>query len=196
MREQDRVLRDQIALVTRAADFAARHHKGQTRKGASGEPFFHHLAEVACLLATTLDEPNAFLVAAGWLHDTVEKTDVTAEQLRSEFGDFVADIVAEVTDDPSLSEAERRRSQVVETPGKSEGARLLKLSDKTSNLRLLAVDPPPDWDAAQSIAYLEWGEAVAQSCRGLNEALESAFDIAAGAARAALLARFPTLASP
>lgn len=66
MTEVDRVLRDQIALVTHAAGFAARMHAGQTRKGESGPAYILHLAEVADLLAKALEEPDAELVAAAW----------------------------------------------------------------------------------------------------------------------------------
>ena len=99
MREYDRVLRDYIALVTGAADFAARRHAGQTRKGTAAEPYVIHLAEVASLLADTAEEPDAALVAAGWLHDTLEDTTTERDELERLFGKPVTDIVVEVTDD-------------------------------------------------------------------------------------------------
>jgi (p)ppGpp synthase/HD superfamily hydrolase len=99
MREYDKALRDDVALVTRAADFAARRHSGQVRKGAAREPYLNHLAEVATLLAETAGEPDAWLVAAGWLHDTVEDTATEREELAERFGEEIAALVAEVTDD-------------------------------------------------------------------------------------------------
>src|SRR4051794_26522257 len=186
MREHDRVLRDHVALVTRAADFAARRHCGQTRKGAAAEPYINHLAEVASLLATTAEEPDAYLVAAGWLHDTLEDTATEREELEHLFNKLVSDVVAEVTDDKSLPKAERKRLQVLHTPRKSELARLLKLADKTSNLRSLAASPPADWDVERRLAYIEWAEQVVVSCKGLRPALDAAFEAAVVSARQAI----------
>jgi (p)ppGpp synthase/HD superfamily hydrolase len=193
MREYDRVLRDHLALVNRAADFAARRHVNQRREGASQEPYINHLAEVANLLATTAAEPDAHLVAAGWLHDTLEDTHTTKEELEKEFGRFVTDIVLEVTDDKSLPKGTRKRLQVATTAGKSREARLLEIADKTSNVSALAVSPPPDWGPGRMADYVRWAEDVVVSCRGLNAEPEKAFDMAAAAARAAILATDPDL---
>jgi (p)ppGpp synthase/HD superfamily hydrolase len=105
MRGHDKVLRDHVALVTRAADFAARRHSGQVRKGAAREPYLNHLAEVAALLAETAEEPDAWLVAAGWLHDTIEDTATEREELAEHFGEKIAAVVAVVTYDMSLPTA-------------------------------------------------------------------------------------------
>jgi len=190
MREYDRTLRDHVALVTQAADFAARQHCGQTRKGAAAEPYINHLAEVAALLAVTAEEPDAHLVAAGWLHDTLEDTATERETLEQLFGKLVSDIVAEVTDDKSLPKAERKRLQVLHTPHKSESARLVKLADKTSNLRSLAASPPSDWDIERRLAYIEWAEQVAASCKGLRSELDAAFEAAVVSARQAVASVF------
>ncbi len=186
MREHDRTLRDHVALVTRAAAFAGRRHAGQIRKHTAAEPFLFHLAEVAELLAIALDEPDAYLVAAGWLHDAVEKADVTEYELASEFGPFVASIVMEVSDDQSLPQAERRRLQVMDAPKKSAAARMLKLADKTSNLRALAANAATAGPRDELLAEIEFAEAVAAFCRGLNQTLDGAFSEAVAAARSSL----------
>lgn len=174
---------DGILLVLKAADFAARAHAGQRRKGAAQEPYVNHLAEVAQLLGEATQGKDPGLIAAGWLHDTLEDTEVDREQLEAEFGAAIAGIVAEVTDDKSLSKNERKRRQIDDTPGKSRAARLLKLADKTSNLRSLAASPPAGWETGRRQEYIEWAEAVVASCRGLNDFLELRFDEAAEAAR-------------
>jgi (p)ppGpp synthase/HD superfamily hydrolase len=191
MREYDKVLRSHVALVTRAADFAARKHVNQRRKGANQEPYINHLAEVARLLATTAVEPDASLVAAGWLHDTLEDTDTTKEELEKEFGRLVTDIVLEVTDDKSLPKETRKRLQIETTGAKSREARLLKIADKTSNVFAVAVSRPVDWDTARVADYVRWAQAVVASCRGLNAELEKAFDMAVSAAHAHILATDP-----
>lgn len=179
----DSVLRDHILLVTRAAEFGTRRHSGQTRKGASREPYVNHLAEVAALLATTTEEPDAHLVAAGWLHDAVEDTETSGEELKQLFGRYVADLVAEVTDDKSLSKAQRKRLQVERAPHKSPGARAIKIADKISNLNSLVSSPPDDWDRERVTIYIDWAEDVVAGCRGVNETLEALFDRAVAEAR-------------
>src|SRR6187200_3702750 len=96
-----------LRLVSEAADLAARRHNGMARKGRGNEPYVNHLAEVANLLALVTDGADAELVAAGWLHDTIEDTETTREELAEEFGARVADIVVEVTDDMSLPKGRR-----------------------------------------------------------------------------------------
>lgn len=179
----DSVLRDHVLLVTRAAEFAARRHSGQTRKGAAREPYVNHLAEVASLLAATTEEPDASLVAAGWLHDTVEDTKTSDEELRQLFGRRIADLVAEVTDDKSRPKAERKGFQVERAPHKSPGARAIKIADEISNLNSLISSPPDDWDRERVAIDIGWAEEVVAGCRGVNEALEAMFDRAVAEAR-------------
>ncbi|QRE77031.1 HD domain-containing protein [Methylobacterium aquaticum] len=186
MSPYDKVLREHVALVARAADFAARRHADQRRKGAAREPYVNHLAEVAALLADTADAPNAWLVAAGWLHDSIEDTGTTHEELTVLFGPVVADLVTEVTDDKSLPKAERKRLQVERGPHKSPDAKAIKIADKISNLRSLASSPPDDWDRTRLLDYVAWAERVVAGCRGTNAALESIFDQSADAARRAV----------
>jgi len=124
-----------LRLVSEAADFAARRHTGQQRKGRGNEPYVNHLAEVANLLSISTDGTDAELVAAGWLHDTIEDTATTREELAQTFGERVAALVVEVTDDMTLPKAERRQKQIVDAPRKSPGARLIKIADKISNIR-------------------------------------------------------------
>jgi (p)ppGpp synthase/HD superfamily hydrolase len=170
-----------IILVTTAADFAARRHIDQRRKGAAREPYINHLIEVAALLSEGTND--AVLVAAGLLHDTLEDTATEYEELVTHFGAQIAGIVAEVTDDKSLPKAERKQRQVSGVAQKSVQARLLKIADKTSNLRAIANSPPAHWDVARQIEYIDWSEQVVAGCRGLNPSLEREFDNAAALAR-------------
>jgi (p)ppGpp synthase/HD superfamily hydrolase len=174
-------------LVAQAADFAARRHCEQRRKGVAREPYVNHLAEVAVLLAETTNDP--VLVAAGFLHDTLEDTATEFEELEALFGRDVANLVAEVTDDKSLPKAARKQRQVTGAASKTTGARMIKIADKTSNLRAIASSPPADWGIERALEYVEWAEQVVANCRGLNAALEQAFDAAASDARAAIKGR-------
>ena len=167
-----------LVLLTRAADYAARQHGAQRRKGEAAEPYINHLTEVAALLAEATGGQDVVLLMGGLLHDTLEDTDATYEDIEQRFGPEVAALVAEVTDDKSLPKEERKRLQIAKTAGKSRRAKLLKLADKTSNLRGLMHSPPVGWTEARLRDYVVWAEAVVRSCRGLNPKLEAAFDAA------------------
>jgi (p)ppGpp synthase/HD superfamily hydrolase len=177
--------------LLRAMDLAARLHSGQTRKGPAGEPYVNHVVEVACLLAEATEGRDEILIMGALLHDVLEDAPKTpgeraalAETIGCQFGPDVLALVEEVTDAPSASEAERWRNQVEAAPHKSDRGKLLKIADKTSNLREIVRDPPPHWDRDHLVGYIEWGRDVVAGCRGLNAALEAAFDATYAEARA------------
>jgi (p)ppGpp synthase/HD superfamily hydrolase len=171
--------RSDVALLARAWRVAAERHVDHRRKGSRAEPYVNHLAEVADLVAEATGGADARLVAAAVLHDTIEDTDMTQAELAALFGDDVAGLVAEVTDDTTLSRAERQRLQIAHAPARSARAKLLRLADKTSNLRSLLSSPPTDWGIERRRAYLAWARAVAAGLRGANAWLEAEFDRAA-----------------
>ena len=175
-----------ILAVARALDFAARKHSKQRRKGEAGEPYVNHLAEVARLVAEATGGKDTVAVLAALLHDAIEDTPTTREELEREFGREVADVVAEVTDDKSLPKAERKRLQVENAPRKSARARLIKVADKTSNLRSIAGSPPVGWDLKRQREYFDWAARVVAGCRGVNASLEKWFDEAHAAGLEAL----------
>jgi (p)ppGpp synthase/HD superfamily hydrolase len=165
--------------VLLAADAAARWHVHQRRKGSAQEPYINHLLEVASLVthATGGDDPN--VVIAALLHDAVEDQGVTPETIAGDFGQHVADIVMEVSDDKSLPKEERKRKQVEDAPKKSREAKLIKLADKTSNVRAVANSPAPDWSVQRRLEYIGWAKQVVAGLRGTSPWLEQQFDEAA-----------------
>lgn len=167
---------NEIVKIVRALDFAARKHVGQKRKGEAGEPYVNHLAEVALMLAEATDGRDPNLVIAGLLHDTIEDQDVKYEELLAEFGKDVADLVVEVTDDESLPKEERKRLQVETAPIKSERAKMLKIADKTANLRSIRSSPPSHWSQERKHQYFDWAARVVAGCRGVSKPLEALFD--------------------
>ncbi len=172
-----------IRLVSEAAELAARRHSGMQRKGRSDQPYINHLAEVANLLSLATSGADAELVAAGWLHDTIEDTETSHDELAQRFGLRVADLVAEVTDDMSLPKGERRQKQVEDAPKKSAGAKLIKIADKISNIRA-RVAPEPSQEQRDDLAdYLGFAEKVAAGCRGVNAVLDRMFDETVALAR-------------
>lgn len=165
--------------VLRAADAAARWHAHQRRKGISQEPYINHLLEVASLVteATGGSDPN--LVIAALLHDAIEDQEVPAQMIAREFGKQVSEIVMEVTDDKTLPKEERKRRQIETAPKKSREAKLIKLADKTSNLRTIASSPAADWSVKRRLEYVAWARTVVAGLRGTSAWLEGQFDDAA-----------------
>lgn len=162
--------------VLRAADAAARWHVHQRRKGVAQEPYVNHLLEVASLVAEATDGTDPNLVIAALLYDAIEDQEVSRKMIVEVFGVDVADLVAEVTDDKSLPKQVRKELQVERAASKTRRAKLLKLADKTSNLRALASSPPPDWSADRRLAYVAWARSVAEGLRGTNGWIEGQFD--------------------
>jgi guanosine-3',5'-bis(diphosphate) 3'-pyrophosphohydrolase len=167
-----------IALILEAAAFAADRHRNQRRKDEQASPYINHPLAIARILATEGKVTDPAILCAALLHDTIEDTETSLEELHDRFGAAVAGIVAEVTDDQSLPRAERKRLQVVKAAGKSESARIVKIADKISNLRDIVEAPPASWSDARKRDYFLWAGDVAAGLRGLNPALDSAFDAA------------------
>jgi len=172
--------------VLRAAEMAARWHVHQRRKGIAQEPYVNHLLEVASLVAEATGGTDPNLVIAALLHDAVEDQEVTVEGLASEFRQHVAEIVMEVTDDKSLPKEERKRKQGENAGRKSDKAKLIKLADKTSNLRALASSPAADWSIERRLEYIEWAKSVVAGLRGTSPWLEQQFDEAVAVAERSL----------
>ena len=165
-----------VLTIMRALDFAARKHSGHRRKGVAEEPYINHLTEVALLLAEATGGKDTNLIAAGLLHDCIEDQDVKYEELVQLFGEDVAGLVGVVTDDKSLPKAERKRLQIVETPHRSDRAKMLKLADKISNLHSMKFSPPKKWDAQRRREYFEWAKAVIDGCGDVSPLLKAKFD--------------------
>lgn len=168
-------------LVARARAFAREVHASQRRRDAAASPYFIHLEKVAALV-TRFGGSEAAICAA-WLHDTVEDQPVSPEQLAAEFGPQIASIVAELTDDKELPKAERKRLQEVNAPGKSPEAALVKLADKSSNIRAVGATPPVGWPDARRLDYVAWGERVVNALPPLPREARDHFDAVVAEAR-------------
>jgi (p)ppGpp synthase/HD superfamily hydrolase len=174
--------------VLKAADAAARWHMHQRRKGEAQEPYINHLLEVAQLVAEATDGRDPNLVIAALLHDAIEDCEVSREEIATTFGEDVATLVVAVTDDKNLKKEIRKKLQVDGAPHQPRRAKLLKLADKTSNLRSMAASPPAKWSLERKLDYLAWARAVAHGLRGVNPWLEARFDAAADTAERAVRA--------
>ena len=165
-----------VQRILAAARFAAEKHAGQKRKGLAAEPYINHLIEVAELIAASSDVLDVNLVMAGFLHDTIEDTVVTATELERLFGADVAALVVEATDDKSLPKETRKALQVKHAPHKSPRAQILKLADKISNLRSMLASPPADWSRERRRQYCEWAQQVVSGFTSPNGLLQAEFD--------------------
>jgi len=159
-----------------AASFAARKHTGQTRKGDDAAPYINHPLEVANLLANIGKVDDFNILIAAVLHDTIEDTETTKEEITELFNAEVCGYVLEVTDDKSLPKAARKQKQIEHAPHLSNGAKQVKLADKISNITDVMKNPPAGWSLERRIEYIEWGEKVVAGLRGANADLEKHFD--------------------
>jgi len=167
-----------LALLFKALAFAAHKHRDQRRKDAEASPYINHPIALAELLAGEGGVADTEVLAAALLHDTIEDTATSAEELRAEFGARIAAMVEEVTDDKALPKADRKRLQIEHAAALSPGAKLVKLADKICNLRDVADRPPAKWDLQRRQEYFEWAKRVIDGLRGIHPGLESAFDAA------------------
>jgi guanosine-3',5'-bis(diphosphate) 3'-pyrophosphohydrolase len=164
------------ALILRAAAFAAHKHRDQRRKDAAASPYINHPLTLACILSGEGGVTDAATLCAALLHDTVEDTDTSPEEIEAQFGAEIRSIVEEVTDDKSLLKAERKRAQVDHAAHISDKAKLVKLADKIANLRDVASSPPADWPLKRRQEYFDWGKEVIDQLRGVHPKLEGVFD--------------------
>lgn len=131
-----------------------------------------------------VDDTNVLVAAL--LHDVVEDTDTTYDEIRDRFGDDVARIVAEVTDDKGLKKKERKELQVEHAPTLSAGAKLIKIADKISNVREIANDPPKKWKPGRRRKYFDWAERVVNAMGPVDPEMRLVFDKVLADARAQL----------
>lgn len=175
----------ELLRVLRAAEMASAWHVGQRRKGEAQEPYVNHLLEVAGMVGAATGGADANLVIAALLHDAIEDCDVSGATIEAAFGADVRALVEAVTDDKTQPKATRKQAQIDRAPGKPLRAKLLKIADKTSNLRSMAASPPANWTVARRLDYVEWARAVVAGARGSHAGLEADFDAAAAEAEAA-----------
>ncbi|MFN7930656.1 MAG: HD domain-containing protein [Blastocatellia bacterium] len=177
---------NQIAAhLLQALQFAAQKHRDQRRKDEEASPYINHPIEVAELIARVGQITDVVVLQSAILHDTVEDTMTTAEEIESLFGADVRRVVAEVTDDKTLPKAQRKLLQIEHAPHISSQAKLVKLADKISNIRAIIETPPADWPLERKREYLDWTARVVAGLRGVNEPLEALYDqlLAEGRAR-------------
>lgn len=163
---------ERAPYLKKAAHFAAQKHQGQYRKDAAKTPYIVHPLGVAKILMEEGGVTSPVVLKAALLHDTLEDTSATEEEIAKLFGKRVLGIVKEVTNDPSLSGEENKMLQIAHAPSMSQEAKLVKLADRLYNVRDLC-PPPPAWTAEKVAGYYDWGQKLLDALEGTNPILEA-----------------------
>lgn len=164
-----------LKLIFKALDFAADKHKNQNRKGADSTPYINHPIKVAKLLVDVGGVTDLDIILAALLHDTIEDTETTKEELFERFGENITNYVVEMTDDKSLEKSIRKELQIKNAPHKSQGAKLIKICDKICNITDVIENPPHWWDNERRKRYLHWAEQVVKALGEVNPELQIIF---------------------
>ncbi|MBF0289827.1 MAG: bifunctional (p)ppGpp synthetase/guanosine-3',5'-bis(diphosphate) 3'-pyrophosphohydrolase [SAR324 cluster bacterium] len=164
-----------MTLILKSIQFAAHKHRDQLRKDGQ-TPYINHPIEVAEVLWVEGKVRDPRLIAAAILHDTIEDTETTPDELRGLFGQKILSWVQEVTDDKSLSKAKRKHMQVIHAPTASKGAKQIKIADKICNIRDLIRRPPAKWHVDRKQEYLTWSDQVVEGLHGCNQLLEVSYE--------------------
>jgi len=167
------------SLLDRAIMFAVRAHSGTERRG-KGFPYIVHPMEAVSIAATIT--PDQEILAAAALHDTVEDTDVTVDQIRSEFGERIASLVAAETDAVMAGKTEhetwheRKQAAIDRLARVSRDAKIVAMGDKLSNMRAIARDYAMQGDALWNLFHVNDPKEHEWHYRGLADALRDLKD--------------------
>ena len=164
-----------MELVLQAAAFAAEKHRNQRRKDEEASPYINHPIQLAYILVQA-DIEDPVVLAAALLHDTIEDTNTTLDELEIVFGYEITNIVAECSDDKRLTKLERKQAQVDHAAHISHKAKLVKLADKIANVSDMNGAPPAGWSQERKREYYDWAKQVVDRMRGTHAVLESRFD--------------------
>ena len=162
--------------LIQALAFASAKHRDQRRKDVCASPYINHPIQLVDVLCNEAGVEDINVLTGAILHDTVEDTETTADELTQHFGQQICDIVVEVSDDANLCKADRKQEQINHAATLSDEAKLVKLADKICNLRDVADNPPAGWEIERRQEYFDWALAVIDGLRGIHPVLEAIFD--------------------
>jgi GTP diphosphokinase / guanosine-3',5'-bis(diphosphate) 3'-diphosphatase len=169
-------MNESTGLLLKAIHFSAGKHRDQRRKDVAESPYINHPIELAQTLWEIGGVRDEVPLVAAILHDTIEDTQTTPDEIRALFGEEILSVVLEVTDDKSLPKQARKQLQIEHAPRISQAAKLVKLADKICNLSDLIHSPPRAWTLERRKEYVLWTEQVVAGLRGTNMALENRYD--------------------
>ena len=163
------------SLLDKAINFAVDAHKGTERRG-KGFPYIVHPMEAMAIVATMTADQE--LLAAAALHDTVEDTSVTVDELRRSFGERIASLVADESDilvegqSSEQSWQERKRAAIAHLAGASHDAKVVAMGDKLSNMRAIARDYAVQGDTLWELFHVKDKKLHEWHYRGLADSLK------------------------
>ena len=169
---------ESLPVLIRALEFASRKHSTQRRKDHDASPYINHPISLISILAVETGIHDGDVLCAALLHDTIEDTDTTRTELERHFGEKIAAIVGEVTDDKMLPKHERKQLQVDHAHALGRAAGLVKLADKIANLRDMSDNPPRGWDLQRRQEYFDWAKQVVENIADPPPWLRRLFDAA------------------
>jgi guanosine-3',5'-bis(diphosphate) 3'-pyrophosphohydrolase len=165
----------ELRLLVKAMSFAAHKHRDQRRKDKEASPYINHPIGLTDVLVNVGNITDIDTICAALLHDTIEDTETTPQELVENFGVKISNIVMEVTDDKTLNKAARKQAQIDHARHLSKEARAIKLADKICNLGDVS-SSPPDWPLKRRQQYFDWARNVIDGLRGDWSELEAEFD--------------------
>lgn len=158
-------------LIAKARLFAKSRHAGQFRKQPPHPPYFTHVEEVAHLLEE-YGVTDPITLASAYLHDTIEDTDTTGDELEKEFGVDVAIIVEDLTHIFKFKTPYEKVMQISHALTLCERGKVIKIADKIVNARSM----PDSWSEEKKYRYVVESLGVVNGCRGINSELGALFD--------------------
>ena len=161
-----------VERILDAVSYSAECHQMQFRKNAQKTPYVSHPMSVAQTILTVGQVRDGDIIIAALLHDTIDETHATYQDIRSRYGSKVEGMVREVTEDKTLSSAKRKKIQIIQAPNKSSGAAIISLSDQIFNLNNLLQNPPIDWTRERIDQYFQWVQSVVNHLPDANAPLK------------------------
>ncbi len=174
----------ELPRLIAALHYAAHQHRDQRRKDEDETPYINHPIALLHILNVEAGVTDADVLIGAILHDVLEDCsgphqmyiEERRAEIRDRFGEPVLVLVEAVTDDKSLARDERKQRQIEHAAHIPLGAKLIKLADKTANLRDIVAAPPASWSPEKVEAYADWAARVVDGLRGSHAALEELFD--------------------
>jgi len=170
--KDNKMVEGELALLLRVTEFAASKHRDQRRKDNARTPYINHPIAVANIISNEGEVHDINILCAAVLHDTVEDTDTTFEEIEEYFGQHIRSIVEECSDDMNLPVNIRKQKQIDYAPIASYEAKVVKLADKLHNLRDIERDTPVGWGEERVHAYFRWASEVVKGLKGTCAPLE------------------------
>ncbi len=168
---------ESFSKFLKALKFASVKHKDQKRKGACPPPYINHPIEVMQVLWEHGAVRDTNILMGALLHDTIEDTATSQQEIEQLFGKEVLQIVKEVTNPKYLSRQAVKQKQIDDAPHKSPEAKQLKLADLICNIQDVSKRCPPlHWSINRRLEYLDWANKVATGLKGCNTRLEQMFE--------------------